>query len=104
VLLASTHENELDIEPHTPGLVQQVAENCALSRGPQQISADPWLIETEADAVQLTETLVGPYRKLPAFVLTVPEDSENPHKPLIDAEALGRATLCLPNPATYRAD
>ena len=92
-LLASTHEDELDIEPHTPGLVQQVAENCSLSRGSQQISAEPWLIETEADAVQLAEVLVDPHRKLLAFVLTVAEDSQNPNKPLIDADVLARATL-----------
>ncbi|HZT26865.1 MAG TPA: hypothetical protein VFA57_14290, partial [Pseudolabrys sp.] len=92
-LLASTHEVELDIEPHTPGLVQQVAESCALSRGPQQISPEPWLIETEKDALQLVEILIDPYRKLPIFVLTVPEGSSDPNKPLIDAEALARATL-----------
>lgn len=92
-LLASTQEEELDIEPHTPGLVQQVAESCALSRGSQQITTRPWLIETEADAVQLAEVLVDPYRKFPAFVLTVPEDSKEPHKPLIDAETLARATI-----------
>jgi hypothetical protein len=92
-LLASTHENELDIEPHTPGLVQQVAEKCSLSRGPQQITAEPWLIESESDAAQLADLLVDPYRKLLAFVLSVPEDSSTQHKPLIDAEVLARATL-----------
>ncbi len=92
-LLASTHEEELDIEPHTPGFVQQVAANCSLSRGPQQITAESWLIETEADAVELTEMLVDPYRKLPAFILTVPEDSEDPNRPLIDANTLARAIL-----------
>ena len=92
-LLASTHEDELDIEPHTPGLVQQVAENCSLSRGPQQITAEPWLIESEGDAVQLAELLVDTNRKLPAFVLTVPEDSKDANKPFVDPGALARATL-----------
>src|SRR5262249_228555 len=32
-LLVSTLEDELEIEPHTPGFMQQVAEKCALSRG-----------------------------------------------------------------------
>ena len=92
-LLASTHEVELDIEPHTPGLVQQVAEKCSLSRGPQQITPEPWLVETDADAIELVELLVDPYRKLPAFVLTVPEDSKDPNRSVVNADALARATL-----------
>jgi hypothetical protein len=31
-LLVSTSEDELEIEPHVPGFVQQVAEKCVLSR------------------------------------------------------------------------
>ena len=44
-LLVSTSENELEIEPHTPGFVQQIAERCVLSCGPIDLSPEPWLIE-----------------------------------------------------------
>jgi hypothetical protein len=92
-LLASTSEDDLDIEPHTPGLVQQVAEKCVLSRGPIDLSAEPWLIESEADAERLGELLVEPSRKLPVFVMTVPEDAADPNTPILDAAALARAVL-----------
>lgn len=92
-LLASTQENELDIEPHAPGFVQQVAENCFLSQGPYQITAEPWLVDSDDEANRLGEVLVDQYRNSPIFALTVPEDSPDPHKPLIDAGALARATL-----------
>ncbi|WP_375762483.1 hypothetical protein ACE10W_37290 [Bradyrhizobium sp. B025] len=92
-LLASTSEDNLAIEPHTPGFVQQVAEKCILSRGPIDLSAEPWLIESEADAERLVELLIDPSRNLPVFVMTVPEDAEDPNVPILDATTLARAVL-----------
>ncbi len=92
-LLASTSEDNLDIEPHTPGFVQQVTEKCLLSRGPIDLSAEPWLIESESDAERLVELLVDPSRNLPVFVITVPEDATDPNTPFLDAAALARAVL-----------
>ena len=51
-------EDDLDIEPHPPGFVQQIAERCVLSRGPIDLSPEPWLIESEEDAERLVEILV----------------------------------------------
>jgi hypothetical protein len=92
-LLVSTSEDELEIEPHTPGFVQQVAEKCVLSRGPIDLSPEPWLIESEEEAERLVEVLIDQSRSLPLFVLTVPEDSADPNQPLLDAPGLARATL-----------
>jgi hypothetical protein len=91
--LASTQESELDIEPHSPGFIQQVAENCFLSQGPYKVTAEPWLIESDEDANRLVDVLLDQYRKVPVFALTVAEDAPDQVKPFADAEVLARATL-----------
>lgn len=92
-LLVSTPEDELDIEPHTPGFVKQVAEKCSLLRGAYEISPDPWLINSEYEVDQLLDMLVDPQRKLPLFVLTVPDGAADPDSPLLDAQGLAFASL-----------
>jgi hypothetical protein len=92
-LLASTSEGDLNIEPHTPGFVQQVAEKCGLWLGSYEIRAEAWLIDTEDEAENLIAMLIDQNRRLPVFVLTVPEGANNPHQPLLDASSLARAAL-----------
>ena len=92
-LLVSTSEEDFEIEPHTPGFVQQVAEKCTLSRGPTDLSVEPWLIESKEDAERLIEVLIDQSRSLPLYVLTVPEDAADPNQALLDASGLSRATL-----------
>lgn len=91
-LLVSTPEADLQIEPHTPGFVQQVAETCHLMSGSQRLSAEPMVFETETDAEGLIDHLLDPERQLPTFVLTLGEDGEDKH-PRIDTDALSRAML-----------
>ncbi|WP_148667201.1 hypothetical protein [Bradyrhizobium amphicarpaeae] len=92
-LLASTSEDELDIEPHVPGLVQQVAEHCGLARGCNVLAATPRVIRSYEEADDLCDQMVDQNRKLPLFVLTVPEAGTNEEEPLLDADSLARATL-----------
>ena len=92
-LLVSTSEDDFEIEPHTPGFVHRVAKKCVLSRGPIEFTPNPWLIESEPDAERLVEILIDQNRTLPLFVLTVPEDSDDQNRPLLDASILARATL-----------
>lgn len=92
-LLVSSSEEELIIEPHTPGFVQQVAEACGLSLGPQFLSASSWLIDSGDEADRLIDLLVDPSRQLPIFVLTVPENADDQFAPLLNADDLARAML-----------
>ena len=92
-LLASTTENQLEIEPHVPGFVQQVSEACGLACGPYKLSTTPWLVDSEYEADRLIEMLLNPHRRLPVFVLTVPENADNSETPLLNADELTRATL-----------
>jgi hypothetical protein len=92
-LLVSTSEDELVIEPHVPGVVQQVVERCLLSCGPIDLSPKPWLIESEDDVQQLIDLMIDRRRTIPLFVLTVPDGSIDPTRPLLDAFSLARATI-----------
>ena len=91
--VASTTENQLEIEPHVPGFVQQVSEACGLACGPYKLSTTPWLVDSDYEADRLIEMLLNPHRRLPVFVLTVPENADNSETPLLNADELTRATL-----------
>lgn len=91
--LVSTAEHELEVEPHTPGLVQQVAEKCGLSRGFYEIEASPLIVKSEADSDAFQEMLIDEERTFPVFVLTVAEGAAQPETPSLDVRALSRAVL-----------
>jgi cell division protein FtsB len=91
-LLVSTPEVDLKIEPHTPGFVQQVVENCGLISGQKLLSVAPSVHETEADVEEFIDYLIEPSRKLPIFVVTLAENEQTAH-PTIDTAALSRAML-----------
>lgn len=92
-LLASTSEDHFEVEPHVPGFVQQITEKCGLSRDGQLLNGQPWIVSSPTDAWRLCVLMTDPARKIPLFVLTVPEGAEDQTKPLIDARSLTRATL-----------
>lgn len=91
-LLVSTPEADLQIEPHTPGFVQQVVENCKLISGQKLLSVTPTVHETGADAEDLVDYLIDPSRQLPIFVVTLAESGQADH-PTLDIAALSRAML-----------
>lgn len=91
-LLVSTPEADLQIEPHTPGFIQQLVENCRLISGQKPLSIAPTIHETEADARALIDYLIDPSRQLPIFVVTLTENGQADH-PTLDTMALSRAML-----------
>ncbi len=94
-LLASTPEDDLDIEPHSPGLVQQVVASCGLSVEADDLDANPWLVATDTDADALVDRLLDTERALPFVVLSIAEGASLPTVPLLDAAMLGKAMLGL---------
>jgi len=94
-LLVSSPERELSVDPAVPGLVRQVAAKCGLDRGTVELDPEPWVIGSDDDALELTELLVDPARDLPAFVLTVPNQADDPLAPLLDPGPLASATVGL---------
>ena len=94
-LLVTTPENELKIEPHTPGFVQQITKTCGLfSGGPRRLSPEPVLIKSKADADDLIKFLVNPNRQLPIFVVTLDDETASDH-PMLNTSALSLAMLGL---------
>lgn len=91
--LVKSGELKLRTQPTVPRFVEHVAAECGLEQGIAKIEAEPWIIESDYDAANLTEFLVDPDRRTPAFVLTVPEDSVDPTEPLLDPIPLQRDTL-----------
>ena len=91
--LVKSGELKLRIQPTVPRFLEHVANECGLEQGNAKVEKEPWVIESDYDAANLTEFLVDPERRTPAFVLTVPEDADDPTEPLLDPLPLSTDTL-----------
>jgi len=104
-LLVGTPESDLNIEPHTPGFVRQVAENCGLVRAGYSIDAEPWIVREE-DFDLLLQRIVDPKRPMPLFLVSLPESASQ--HPFVDARKLAQAVIglaqvaILPDHLTWR--
>lgn len=104
-LLVTTGEDQLEIDPAVPGLLQQLASKCDLRILGMPLAAEGWLIGSDDELQDLIALLINPQRRLPVIVATGDERKADHDKPLIDAAALARATLGLAHvvilPARY---
>ena len=104
-LLVNTTENVLNIEPHVPGFLQQIAVNIGLLLDDYEITPNPRIIDSNDDIDLLVEMLEDPMRSIPVFVATGDERTHSPNQPLIDVDILTRATIGLAHvvviPAEY---
>ncbi len=86
-LIASTTEQELQVEPHVPGLILQMADAPGLVRAGRKLVSEPQTIETENAAEDLCDHLEDQERRLPVIVVTTSEIGTS----LLDDLALARA-------------
>ena len=93
----------MSISPHVPGLMQQIAATCGLSVGSFPLTAQARHIDSDADVEELVEMLEGRDRRLPVLVASGDVRADDPSAPLIDADALARATLGLAHVVTLPA-
>ncbi len=91
--LVKSGELKLRIQPTVPRFMEHVTKECGLEQGVAKIEMEPWIVESDYDAANLAEFLADPERRTPAFVLTVPEESDDPNRPLLDPEPLVADTL-----------
>jgi len=91
-LIVSTTEPDFAIEPHVPGPVLQMIETPGLVRGARQLSSESVTIQTENDAEDLCDHLEDRERRLPVFVVAMPEDDGKPH---INTAVLAKAVAGL---------
>ena len=94
-LLVSSPEKQLQVEPAVPGLVQQLESECSLYHGIERLDPEPWVIRSQEDADHLIDTLIAPGRRVPVFVLSVPEFEADSVRPLISPLPIARATLAI---------
>ena len=102
-LLASSYELGLDISPHVPGLVRQIAGVCGLSADGVVVAEVPNHIKTEEEAEKLITLMENPKRRLPVIVASGDERTRDVSKPLIDVDSLSIATLGLAHVAVVPA-
>ncbi len=86
-LIASTNEPALQVVPHVPGLILQMAETPGLVRAARKLLSEPQTIETENDAEDLCDHLEDPERRLPVIVVTTWHTGAR----LVDDVAIARA-------------
>ena len=91
--LVKSSELKLRSQPNVPRFLEHVASESSLEQGAAKIEKDPWIVDSDYDAANLTEFLVDPDRRTPAFVLTVPEEAEDTTQPYLDAMSLTIDTL-----------
>ncbi len=91
-LLLATSEDQLDLQPCSPGVVLQVARRGELTAGGYKVASDVGVVRSNEDLQALVDELVDSKRVLPVIVLTTCSDAEDEEKPSIEVEALRRAT------------
>lgn len=77
-LLVSTNESDFRISPTVPGSVLQLIEAPGLIRGSRPLLAVPRLIQSEGAAEDLCDHLEDADRRLPVFVVVVPDNGTEP--------------------------
>lgn len=92
-LVVSTTESDFSVEPHVPGTIMQMIDEPGLIRGARPILHVPRIIKTENDAEDLCDHLEDPERRLPIFVVVVPQGEDS--TPLIDDLSVARAAAGL---------
>lgn len=101
-LITSTNEADFQIEPHVPGLVLQLIDGPGLVRGGRVLGSIPRAIESENAAEDLCDHLEDPERRLPLFVVTMPEGVSD--RTLIADEVIAKATAGIARVVRVPAD
>lgn len=101
-LIVSTAEPEFSIEPHVPGTVLQMISATGLVRAGRVLRDVPVTPRTENDAEDLCDHLEDPDRRLPIFVVTLPEGEAA--EPLINDAELAKATAGIARVVRLPAD
>jgi hypothetical protein len=101
-LIVSTAEPEFSIEPHVPGTVLQMISTTGLVRSGRVLRDVPATLRTENDAEDLCDHLEDPDRRLPIFVVTLPEGEAA--EPLINDAELAKATAGIARVVRLPAD
>lgn len=102
--LVITDEGEFTVNPHVPGLLQQISKRCGLSVGGYSALPIPFRVSNEQSLNELILMLEDSRRNLPVLVVSGDERSSDSSLPLLDVDSLAKATLGIAHVATVPAD
>ena len=88
-----TRGTDAPFDPSIPSFVRDVvAERRALLDG-REVSAEPWVIRSDADVNDLVDFLVDPSRKCNVYVFSLPEQSSNINEVAASASEVAKYTV-----------
>ena len=102
--LIKSCENKLRLQPEVPSLVDDLISECGLKQGSEEMETGPWVVDSDDAVENLIEYLTSPKRQIPAIVITVPEESEDPESTLLDPVPLAESTIGIAKVIVLPAD
>ncbi len=102
--LIKSCENKLRLQPEVPSLVDDLISECGLKQGSEEVETGPWVVDSDDAVENLIEYLTSPKRQIPAIVITVPEESEDPESTLLDPVPLAESTIGIAKVIVLPAD
>ena len=83
------------LTPKVPDVATRLASVLELRQFGEPVTGTAWTVGSNADADWLCARLIDSGRGLPIVALSVPDDADDPHGPLIEPDALARACIGL---------
>ena len=83
------------LTPKVPDVATRLASVLELRQFGEPVTGTAWTVGSNADADWLCARLTDSARGLPIVALSVPDDADDPHGPLIEPDALARACIGL---------
>ena len=94
-LMVSSAEPFVEIRPHVPGLLHQMADHSEIVVSRSILSPYPSYVASNEDVDQLVQLLESTDRILPVIVASGDDRAEDSSRPFIDTESLAWATFGL---------
>ena len=89
------HSSHRGLPPRMPSVLNRINDSFGLYTRWDRFSDEPWVVRSKEQCWDLISLLENPARKWPVYVLTVPEESRDYLKPILDPVPLARATMGL---------
>lgn len=105
--IVSSNERDIQAAPAVPRFISDIGKNISIVVDNIKIRAGAIFIDDEIELGEIIALITDPKRRLPVIVLTGDERSDNPDRPLLDADRLARSTTglahvaVLPSRLTY---
>lgn len=93
--IVSTPEVKLNIQPHVPGFLHQIARAWGLLSNSSPIEPKPFVVSNEAETDRVIEVIEDNRRRIPVILVSGDERDSARSGPLIDIDRLAKAVFGL---------